>query len=386
MRIALASIHPRPLSGQIEGLVGLGQALARQGHTVTIISAFPSEKLLGADRLQLATQPQRILLDQPSRISHVLMQLRRAAAQADVVQLNLPTPAFSVLADWLQSSVSVPVVVGYEAHLVRAFELLRRDRIGRSPDFYLPRLLINNSLLARLTLHRARCYVVHSQLQRDELVRLGISDDQIHVLPPVLPLDKFVHGSDAMRAQFAPGRIITYVGHYNHVKGVDVLLRAFQMLIPRIPDLYLALAWSGIGVDRMLAPLLSSAAFQGRVCQLGRVPVPDLLASSDLVVLPYRLTIGQAAFPAALIEALAAQVPVVTTDLPLLRELTEGGRTAKLAQPDDPVELARAIEHMLTHPSEVEQMRRAQRVWAQQNDPECVVKGYEQLYREIVAL
>ena len=40
MRIALASIHPRALSGQIEGLVGLAQALQDNGHTVKLVSAF----------------------------------------------------------------------------------------------------------------------------------------------------------------------------------------------------------------------------------------------------------------------------------------------------------------------------------------------------------
>ncbi len=383
MRIALASIHPRPLSGQIEGLVGLAHSLRERGHAVTVVSAFPDDELQGPDRLQLASKPHRIFVDQPYRIAHVLRRLHALASQVDVIQFNLPTPAFSMFADWLQISVRVPVVVGYEAHLVRADQVLRRDRLGQAPDFYLPRLLINNSLVARLTFLRARRFVVHSRLQRDELMGLGVAADRICILPAVLPADKLRPGACDMRPLFPPGRILSYIGHYNHVKGVDVLLRAFQLLAPRVPDLTLAIAWSGIGRNRALEQLLLDPLLRDRVVELGRICVPDLLSVSDVVALPYRMTIGQAAYPAALIEALAARVPVVTTDLPLLRELTGEGQMAILVTPDDPAALAGAIECILSQPAVSANIRQAQEHWVRAIEPQNVVQDYEQLYREV---
>ncbi len=385
MRIALASIHPRPLSGQIEGLVGLAQALQRAGHIVTMVSPFPSDRLLGADRLTLASQPQRILLDQPRRIARVLTTLKRLDDQVDVIQLNLPTPAFSMFSDWLQTLVRVPVVVGYEAHLVSVRDLIHRNYVRQAPAFYLPRLLINNWLVARMALQRAACYVVNSRFQREELVRLGVPGDRIKILAPVLPCDKLARGSGTRRALLPAGRIITYVGHYNHVKGVDILVRAFQMLAPRLPDLHLALAWSGIGSNPMLERLLRDPVLQDRVHHLGHVAVPDLFSASDLVVLPYRMTIGQAAYPAVLVEALAAQVPIITTDVPILRELTDGGKMAMLVPPEDPAALAAGIEVLVTEPGRAAQIRRAQRNAMQQLDPQCVVRKYETLYRQVSA-
>lgn len=383
MRIALGSIHPRPLSGQIEGLVGLAQALRRAGHVVTVASPFPSETLLGADRFALAAQPQRIIVDQPGRIARVLTSLKRLAMQADVVQLNLPTPAFSMFADLLQSLVRVPVIVGYEAHLVSVRDLVGHKCVRQAPAFYLPRLVVNNRLIARMALQRAACYVVTTRTQRDELVGLGIAAHRIQILPPVLPCDKLVRGSDALRGRLPHGRIITYIGHYNHVKGVDILVRAFQMLAPRLPELSLALAWSGVGSDASLDRLLSDPALRGRVYQLGRVAVPDLLSASDLVVLPYRMTIGQAAFPAVLAEAFAAQVPVITTDLPHVSELTENGSLAMLVPPEDPAALAAGMECLLTEPHRAAQIRRAQRDYLPRLEPQCIVREYEKLYRQV---
>jgi glycosyltransferase involved in cell wall biosynthesis len=74
-------------------------------------------------------------------------------------------------------------------------------------------------------------------------------------------------------------------------------------------------------------------------------------------------------------------VPVVTTKLPLLRELTREVQTALLAPPEDPAALAAAIERVLTEPQLVRQMLDAQQAWTQEIQPERVVKEYEQLYK-----
>lgn len=381
MRIALASIHPRLLSGQIEGLVGLAQALQKQAHAVQVVSAFPSQQLLSANRLDL-DKPQRILIDQPIRMTRILARLVGLAPQVDLIHLNLPTPAFSIFGDLLQMIARVPVVIGYEAHLVRFRDLLAHGYWLHSPEFYLPRLFINNRAIARLTLRRAAHYVVNSQYQKSELIALGVQPDRISTLPIILPRDKLTPAQPVQTAPLPSGRLITYVGHYNHVKGVDTLVRAFQNISPRWSDLRLVLAWSGIGASHRVKRMLSG---NDRIVELGHLRVPELFAASELIVLPYRLTIGQAAFPATLLEAIAANVPVVTSDLPLLRELTEGGTTALLTPPDDPAALAAGIERVLSDPSLVAQMRARQRRWMAQMQPEHGIKEYERLYEQITA-
>ncbi len=385
MRIALASIHPRALSGQIEGLVGLAQTLEQQGHHVQVVSAFANPQLLGGNRLDLARVPHRIVLDQPSRMIRVLVRLIRLANAVDVIQLNLPTPAFAMFADLLQTCVQVPVVVGYEAHLANARELVQKRYLFQAPGFYLMRLLINNRIVARITLKRAAHYVVHSQFQQQELSILGIAPTHISVLPPILPTDKLERTYPERKpSQVTTEQRITYIGHYNHVKGVDILIQAFQLVAARRPNARLVLAWSGIGGNQHLQHLLAECAFSGQIVQLGQVSVPEVLATSGVVVLPYRLTIGQAAYPATLLEAMAANVPVITSDLPLLRELTQDGKLSLLVRPNDPAQLAVAMEQILSDSSIVQPMLQAQRVWAQHIQPALVVKEYERLYARLI--
>lgn len=386
MRIALASIHPRPLSGQIEGLVGLAQALRKRGHNVTVVSAFPREAILGPDRIKLVSKHTRFFVDHPFRIIRILGELVRLSPQVDLIQLNLPTPAFSTIGDLLQTLVRVPVLVYYEAHLIRPRDLMRLDWLREAGDFYIPRLLINNRLVARLGWHRAARYMVSSKYQKAELRSLGIASSRISLLPNLMPGDKVTRGSKMdfrTRHNLPSGRIMTYVGHYNHVKGVDVIADAFRLLAARFPDLRLVLAWSGIGKSHGVDEVLKEPGLAGRVIQLGRVDVPELLAASDIVVLPYRLTIGQAVYPAALLETIVANVPVVTSDLPLLRELTNDGKTAMLAPPEDPTLLAAAVQRLLVNPSLARQMSAAQEDWLWRNHPQRVVKDYERIYEQV---
>lgn len=162
MRIALASIHPLPLSGQIENLVGLAHALEQRHHDVTVVSAFPNDILLRGERLQLKNHHKWAFVDHPVRVTRIFKNLIQLSTRIDLIQLNLPTPAFTGIADLLQSLVRVPVLVYYEAHLVNPRDLLNLARLRAAPDFYLPRLLINNNFIARIGWQRAARYLVSS--------------------------------------------------------------------------------------------------------------------------------------------------------------------------------------------------------------------------------
>jgi colanic acid/amylovoran biosynthesis glycosyltransferase len=114
---------------------------------------------------------------------------------------------------------------------------------------------------------------------------------------------------------------------------------------------------------------------------IGRVPVSGLLRQVDLFALPYRLTIGQAAYPGLVLEAMATGVPMVTTDHPLLRELIEPGKEAELAKPEDSADLAQSIVRLLDNPVQRMSMLEAQRnLMRSAFDPDRLAARYEEIY------
>ena len=149
------------------------------------------------------------------------------------------------------------------------------------------------------------------------------------------------------------------------MKGHDILIRSFREVLKQVPDARLVLAWSGIGNQAKVRAAIRSEGIADRVIELGRLDVAQLFSAADVVALPYRFTIGQAAYPGTVIEAMWVGAPLVTSDLPLLRELSSGGQTALLAPPGDPGRLGQQIARLLVDPVLAQRLVAAQRLQCQ---------------------
>ena len=124
----------------------------------------------------------------------------------------------------------------------------------------------------------------------------------------------------------------------------------------------------------------------GRVDRLGRVDVAHFLSTLDVLALPYRLTIGQNAFPNLVLEAMQVGVPLVTTDLPLLRELVRDGRAALLAAPGDAASLADALARLLDESALAAGLVAEQgALMSGELDSGALAGRYVELYREVLA-
>jgi glycosyltransferase involved in cell wall biosynthesis len=381
------------LSGQIESLTALARGLTAHGHAVRIVTAFDEDLLRGED-----TPPveQEVGASAGGKLASILKstaRLARVGGSADLIHLNLPTPAFSLVADLLRLRLrgGPPIIVGYEAQLAEVRRLLRGDYLRRAWRFYLPLLLVNNAILGRLAPYGCARYVTATEYQRAELQRLGVEAARLVVLPNLIDTAKLRRVPQAVARRELPGvgeagPLIGWCGHYHDVKGVDTLLEAFARLSRARPAARLALAWSGIGDARPVEARVRALALTDRVVRLGRVDVGQFLSTLDVLALPYRLTLGQGAYPNLVLEAMQIGVPLVTSDLPLLRELVEHGSTALLGPPDDAAVLAVQVARLLDEPDLVAGMiQRQHALMAGALSPERLTASYEWLYEQVLA-
>jgi glycosyltransferase involved in cell wall biosynthesis len=132
------------------------------------------------------------------------------------------------------------------------------------------------------------------------------------------------------------------------IKGLVYLIRAIDLLRSKFPSVRLEIA--GIGPDReRLEREVRTLGLSERVVILGwQSDVETLLARWDLFVLPS----VQEAFGIAVLEAMAAGLPVVASAVGGLRELVENGRTGWLVPPEDPRALAERIGMLLADPEQ----------------------------------
>jgi glycosyltransferase involved in cell wall biosynthesis len=132
------------------------------------------------------------------------------------------------------------------------------------------------------------------------------------------------------------------VSRLDPIKDHECLLKAFAMLRATRPDTLLKLVLAGDGI---LAPRLQQMAkaldINKQVTFLGtRSDVPCVLGQLDLFAFS---TTAEEGFGIALIEALAAGVPVVATDVPACREVLRNGEFGELIAPGEPALLAAAL-------------------------------------------
>jgi glycosyltransferase involved in cell wall biosynthesis len=198
---------------------------------------------------------------------------------------------------------------------------------------------------------------------------IGLEQGSIQVIPNVLPgIDV---PSPAERS--SAGSTVAFAGRLVPEKGVDVLLRA----LARLPDVHAMIIGAG-PEEHALRLLAEELGIQERVALLGwRDDAVRLVATSAVFVLPSRTE----ASPVAVLEAMAASIPVVATDVGSVSELVIDGETGLLVQPDDADALAAAIRRLLDDEQLRRRLgRRGRQLAMLRFQPDEAAAAYEELF------
>ncbi len=142
--------------------------------------------------------------------------------------------------------------------------------------------------------------------------------------------------------------LLIAVGRLTEQKGFDVLIEAFARAAAKHPDWTLAIYGEGPARPQ-LEMLRDALSLQGKVSLPGLTrDVEPAYAEASLFVLPSRFE----GYPNALLEALAAGLPVISTSAPGgASEILDDGRYGLLVAPGDAVALASALDRMMSDPT-----------------------------------
>ena len=277
-----------------------------------------------------------------------LAGLEDLARRHDTVFLFEPSPAERPFRKRFVSSK--PRVVRYFRSPVQGFGDLFRNPFSIQ---YLKHWLSKNSLWATPQAHPSEIYVVGTEYQKSQLLRLGFPDSKIRIIPLGLARVRCrrVSSQEARQTYDLPGGpLVGYLGRFSPVKGVPVLIEAFDKLLEKVPEARLALAWSGRGAEaKRVRRMLDEVPVRGRVSVLGIVEPVRFLSALDVCVLPF----VHSSFPhppLVLVEALAAGTPLVVSDIGGLKEFVTNRRTGLLVPPGDPSALAGGVRELLSDP------------------------------------
>lgn len=138
-------------------------------------------------------------------------------------------------------------------------------------------------------------------------------------------------------------RLVVYTGRLHAGKGLFELIRAWRAVVARIPLARLWLIGEGPDRDELFETVLDQQVRASVMMPGAFDDVTDLLAAADLFVLPSY----EEGMSLSLLEAMAAGVPVVATDIPGNRVLVTHQQHGLLVPRGDEQALATAIVKQL---------------------------------------
>lgn len=329
-----------PVLGGIENHVKvLAEAQARAGHNVIVLVTARGPRTtiedLGGVRVIKAGRFATVA-SAPLSLS---LPIILARLRPDITHLHFPYPLGEAAQALLGRSRRT--VITYHSDIVRQQGLLR---------LYRPLLWRVLAKADRIIATSPNYIATSPYLQRFA--------DKCVIIPLGVDVDRFQQADPAqvaaIRAKGGQRPILLFVGRLRYYKGLDDLLRAMALLrdTQDHPTATLLICGSG-PMEAAWRALTQALGLTEQVHFLGDVPeetLPALYHAADLYVLPANSRAE--AFGVALLEAMAAGLPVISTEVGTGTSYVNiHGETGLIVPPRDPERLAQAIATLLSDPA-----------------------------------
>lgn len=362
MKIFLMTTHME-MGGIPIYVVELARTLKRRGHQPVVVSdAGVLERRLAREGIPHIRIPCRTSSEiNPSLWFRAFPQILRAIRRERPELIHSHTRVTQVLG-WAASTLTATPYVT-TCHGLYKFRLGRR--FFRCWGKWV--MAISNATMNRVV-QQYRLAPPHQVI----LIENGIDVERFCQAPDPAEVERFrrVNGLNG-------GPVIGVVARLSPVKGLDLLLKAAPALFKEFPDLQLLLVGDGPAREDLVR-LAHELRIADRVAicpsvEDTRVP----MALMQVFAAPA----WEEGFGLAIVEAMAAGVPVVASDAGGPGEIIEQDKSGLLIQPGDTARLEQSLRKLLKDPAARERIaRQGQARVKQRFDLERVVTQVEEVY------
>lgn len=377
MRVGLVCPYNWDVPGGVQQHVrDLAEALIAAGHHVSVITPADDDTPLPSYVVPAGRAVPVPYNGSVARLAFGFLSAGRVRrwireGKFDVLHVHEPAaPSLGLLACWAADG---PIVATFHASYVRSRAITVAAPILQSAmEKITGRIAVSEAARTSLVEHLGGDAV---------LIPNGVATERYAMAEPLPGWPGRSDGTDdpARTGLRRDGGALGFLGRMDEPrKGLQVLLKAFEIIGRERPELRLLLAGPG-DVDEVCAKV--SPELRDRVVPLGLVSDDDKVRayhSVDVFVAP---NLGGESFGIVLAEAMSAGAPILASDIEAFRRVLQGGRAGTLFPVGDAAALAAAAGELLDDPARRKQLsveaRAAVRAYDWSTVARAVVRVYE---------
>jgi len=350
----------------------LGKALATRGHSIHFISYALPMRLSGFQdnivyhEVEMSNYP---LFDFP------LYTLALSSKMVEVAQyekLDLLHCHYAI--PHAASAYLAKQILGNHIKVVTTLHGTDITLVGLEPSF-LP--------VVKFSIEQSDGVTAVSRFLKEKTqTNYGI-EKEIEVIPNFIDTTKYKRlTSDTffLKGISEGQKVIAHTSNFRPVKRVADVIRIFNEVQKKIPSVLILI---GDGPDRSQCEMLCREfGIQEKVRFLGKqVELVPILSTADLFLMPSQ----SESFGLSALEAMACEVPVISSSVGGLPELQVHGQTGYIAEFGDIDRMARYAIDLLTNPSKHKLFAEAARKRATEFESSKIISQYEQYYERVLA-
>ncbi|MBT4804646.1 glycosyltransferase family 4 protein [Candidatus Woesearchaeota archaeon] len=348
--------------------VELAQELIEKGHNV---------KIIGKKGHTIDTKNIPII-EFKNGFLHTLFSpafLLRKEKKIDIIYSVSSSPALFIRSLLTKLFTKKPLLV----HTLKSYPIIRDIKIKKKNKFI---SYIANSCY--WLLKYADFVTVSTNVHADKLIKKGVPKDKIRVVRSFIDHNKFMplkRLSLKRKYGYEGNKIILYYGALWEIKGSNILIKAIPKILEEHEKNIFICIPRNFTYSLKYKSYLEMKGFARQINFIAEeVKIEDYVAMADLVILPYPHLEGTEGNPSCLLEAMACKTPVVTTDLPELREIADG--CVFMAKPGNVESLQETIIYALKNP-DLEMVEKAYQK-SQEFSVEKITQQFIELYEELL--
>ena len=350
----------------------LGKALANRGHSIHFISYALPMRLSGFQdnifyhEVEMSNYP---LFDFPLytlALSSKMVEVARYE-KLDLLHCHYAIPHAT-------SAYLAKQIMGDHIKIVTTLHGTDITLVGLEPSF-LPIMKFSIEQSDGVT-------AVSRFLKEKTLTNYGI-EKEIEVIPNFIDTTKYARQpSDTfcLKRTSEGQKVLVHTSNFRPVKRVEDVIRIFNEVQKKINCLLILI---GDGPDRSQCEMLCREfGIQEKVRFLGKqMELVPILSTADLFLMPSQ----SESFGLSALEAMACEVPVISSSVGGLPELQVHGQTGYIAEIGDIDRMARYAIDLLTNPAKHKLFAEAARKRAIEFESSKIISQYEQYYERVLS-